>query len=107
MDVRFLLLFGHSIFHLLRSLTEFKRTLSPHCTMASTNEPADPIAKGILSTAKQSLSDLLKWKQRVVVVNDYGESQCEWQQPAPLQNPIRLFMQLSARDVSLTMSMNT
>ena len=72
--------------------------------MASTNEPADPIAKGILPTVKQSLSDLLKWKQRVIVVNDYGESQCEWQQPAPLQNPVILFMQLGARDVSIVVT---
>ena len=64
------------------------------------SEPADPIAKGIIPTARQSLSDLLKWKQRTVVVNDFGETSCEWQDPEPLTNPITLFMQLKARDVS-------
>ena len=68
--------------------------------MASPNEPADPIAKGVIPTAKQNLSDLLKWKQRVEVTNDYGESSCEWQTPEPLKNPISLFAQLRARDVS-------
>jgi hypothetical protein len=68
--------------------------------MASPNEPADPIAKGVIPTAKQNLSDLLKWKQRVEVTNDYGESSCEWQAPEPLKNPISLFAQLGARDVS-------
>ena len=64
------------------------------------SEPADPIAKGVIPTARQSLSDLLKWKQRTVVVNDFGETSCEWQDPEPLTNPITLFMQLKARDVS-------
>ena len=66
--------------------------------MASTYEPADPIAKGILPTAKQSLSDLFVWKQRVVVTNDFGEEHTEWQSPEPLKNPISLFAQLSLRD---------
>jgi hypothetical protein len=68
--------------------------------MASTNEPADPIAKGILPTAKQSLSDLFKWKQRTVVNNDFGEQGVEWQQPIPFQNPFGLMAQLNAQDVS-------
>ena len=78
--------------------------LSPHfivyfkLTAMSFNEPADPIAKGIWPTAKQSLSDLFKWKQRVAVTNDYGETHCEWQSPEPLKNPISLFAQLSAKD---------
>lgn len=72
--------------------------------MSTTNEPAEPIVKGIVPTAKQSLRDLFKWKQRVVVTNDFGESRCEWQKPEPLQNPISLFAQLSARDVSLAPS---
>jgi hypothetical protein len=63
-------------------------------------EPADPIVKGIIPTAKQSLSDLLKWKQRVVVTNEHGETHCEWQDPEPLKNPFSLFAQLSGRDVS-------
>lgn len=71
--------------------------------MSTPNEPADPIAKGIIPTAKQSLSDLLKWKQRVVLTNDFGESRCEWQTPEPLKNPISLFAQLSARDVSIVL----
>ncbi|KAL5396389.1 hypothetical protein PMIN06_005653 [Paraphaeosphaeria minitans] len=66
--------------------------------MSATNEPADPIAKGILSTAKQSLKDLFIWKQRVVVRNEYGEEHTEWQLPEPLKNPISLFAQLSAKD---------
>lgn len=69
--------------------------------MSSPNEPADPLAKGVIPTAKQGLSDLFKWKQRVVVINDAGESRCEWQTPEPLKNPISLFAQLSARDVSV------
>lgn len=67
--------------------------------MATVNEPADPIAKGMIPTAKQSLGDLFKWKQRVVVTNDFGESHCEWQKPTPLENPFSLMAQLGARDV--------
>ena len=66
--------------------------------MATNYEPADPIAKGIIPTAKQSLSDLFKWKQRVVVTNDIGEQHTEWQAPEPLKNPISLLALLSARD---------
>lgn len=62
------------------------------------NEPADPLAKGTLATAKQSFRDLFIWKQRVVVSNDYGETRCEWQQPDPWKNPFSLMAQLSARD---------
>jgi len=61
-------------------------------------EPAEPIAKGILPTAKQSISDLFKWKQRVVVENDLGETHTVWQTPEPLKNPISLMAPLSARD---------
>jgi len=67
-------------------------------TLPSGNEPADPIAKGILPTAKQAWKDLFIWKQRVVVTNDFGETHTEWQAPEPLKNPISLFAQLSARD---------
>jgi len=66
--------------------------------MASTNEPADPLAKGTLATAKQAWSDLFVWKQRVVVTNDYGEEYTEWQSPEPLKNPFSLLAQLSAKD---------
>ena len=64
----------------------------------STATPADPLAKGIRATAKQSLKDLFVWKQRVVVSNDVGETACEWRDPDRMQNPVSLFMQLSARD---------
>lgn len=60
-------------------------------------QPADPLAKGIIPTAKQSLKDLFIWKQRVVVSNDYGETTCVWKDPEPLRNPISLFAQLSAK----------
>ncbi|KAF1936838.1 carboxylic acid transport protein [Clathrospora elynae] len=66
--------------------------------MASANRPADPLAKGIIPTAKQALKDLFTWDQRVVVRNDYGEEHCEWQKPEPLKNPITLFAQLSLKD---------
>lgn len=64
----------------------------------TTNEPADPVAKGTFATAKQSLRDLFIWKQRVVVTNDFGETHTEWQSPQPLKNPFTLFAQLSAKD---------
>ncbi|KAI0126304.1 carboxylic acid transport protein [Xylariales sp. AK1849] len=66
--------------------------------MTTQNEPADPLAKGTIATAKQSWSDLFKWKQRIVVHNDLGETHTEWQAPPPLRNPISLFMLLSAKD---------
>jgi hypothetical protein len=66
--------------------------------MASTNEPADPLAKGTIATAKQAWSDLFVWKQRVVVTNDYGEEYTEWQEPESLKNPFSLLAQLSAKD---------
>ncbi|KAI0179068.1 carboxylic acid transport protein [Hypoxylon sp. FL1284] len=66
--------------------------------MAHGNEPADPLAKGIIATAKQSWSDLFRWKQRVVVMNELGESYTEWQSPERLKSPISLLRQLSARD---------
>ncbi|ORY13900.1 carboxylic acid transport protein [Clohesyomyces aquaticus] len=66
--------------------------------MATTNEPADPIAKGVLATAKQSWSDLFKWKQRVVVTNEFGETHTEWQSPEPLKDPFSLLAQLGAKD---------
>ncbi|KAI1333902.1 major facilitator superfamily domain-containing protein [Xylariaceae sp. FL0016] len=66
--------------------------------MATANEPADPLAKGTLATAKQSFSDLFKWKQRVLVTNELGESHTEWQAPEKLRNPISLCRLLRARD---------
>ncbi|KAF2010576.1 MFS general substrate transporter [Aaosphaeria arxii CBS 175.79] len=66
--------------------------------MATSYEPADPLAKGTLATAKQAWSDLFIWKQRVVVTNDHGETHTEWQSPEPLKNPISLMAQLKAKD---------
>lgn len=60
--------------------------------------PADPLAKGILPTAKQAWRDLFIWKQRVVVSNLHGETATEWVDPEPLRNPVSLLAQLSARD---------
>jgi MFS family permease len=62
------------------------------------NEPADPLAKGIIPTMRQSIKDLFIWKQRVVVSNEYGETRCEWQEPDRIKNPIGLFAQLSLKD---------
>lgn len=66
--------------------------------MESTHEPADPVAKGVIPTAVQSLRDLFTWKQRIVVTNSLGEESCEWAKPVPLKNPISLLAQLSAKD---------
>lgn len=62
------------------------------------NEPADPLARGIIPTAKQSVRDLFVWKQRVLVSNQDGETNCEWQEAERWKNPISLFAQLSAKD---------
>lgn len=64
--------------------------------MESTGEMAEPMAKGVLATAKQSFGDLFKWKQRVEIINEFGEAHTEWQKPLPLANPISLLRQLSA-----------
>ncbi|KAI0400115.1 carboxylic acid transport protein [Xylaria palmicola] len=66
--------------------------------MATNYEPADPLAKGIIPTAKQSFADLFKWKQRVIVTNELGETHAEWQSPAPLKNPFSLMAQLRPKD---------
>jgi len=66
--------------------------------MESTHEPAEPIAKGVLATARQSLKDLFIWKQRVEVTNAFGEKSAEWARPVPLRNPISLMALLSGRD---------
>lgn len=62
------------------------------------SEPADPLAKGVVATAKQSFKDLFIWKKRVVVSNAYGETRCEWQENDKFVNPFSLFAQLSAKD---------
>lgn len=64
----------------------------------STNEPAEPEAKGILATAKQSWSDLFRWQMRVEVTNEVGETRYEWQNPERLKNPISMCAELSLRD---------
>jgi hypothetical protein len=66
--------------------------------MATTNRPADPLAKGTVATAKQAFKDLFIWDQRIVVSNDFGEEHCEWQKPEPLKNPISLLAQLKLKD---------
>lgn len=66
--------------------------------METTHEPADPVAKGVIPTASQSIRDLFTWKQRVVVTGPDGESSCEWAKPIPLKNPVSLMAQLSAKD---------
>lgn len=60
-------------------------------------EIAEPIAKGTFASAKQSFGDLFKWKQRVEITNEYGETLTVWQKPAPLKNPISLLAMLSAK----------
>lgn len=77
--------------HLFSSIVKMSATISG-------NEPAEPIPDGIWATAKQSFGDLFKWKQRVAVTNEYGETHAEWQEPEPLKNPVSLFMQLGPRD---------
>ena len=62
------------------------------------NEPAEPIAKGILPTAKQAFGDLFRWKRRVEVTDENGQVRTEWQSPEPLRNPISLCMMLNFRD---------
>lgn len=72
--------------------------MSQEPTASTANlEPAEPIVKGTFATAKQQFSDLFKWKQRVEITNEYGESVCVWQAPPPLKNPISLLAQLSAK----------
>lgn len=63
--------------------------------MESTGREAEPIAKGILASARQSFRDLFRWEQRVQITNEYGEYRTEWQKPLPLRNPFSLFAQLS------------
>ncbi|KAK8170990.1 carboxylic acid transport protein [Phyllosticta citrichinensis] len=64
----------------------------------SQNEPAEPIATGVFAVAKQSFGDLFRWKQRVLITNEYGEERTEWQAPEPLPNPFSLFAQLTLRN---------
>ena len=63
--------------------------------MESTGREAEPIAKGVFATAKQSFRDLFRWEQRVQISNEYGEYRTEWQRPLPLSNPFSLFAKLS------------
>lgn len=66
--------------------------------MSAQPQPAEPIVKGTFATTKQSFGDLFRWKQRVEITNEYGESTYVWQAPAPLKNPISLFAQLSGKE---------
>ncbi|KAI1638340.1 major facilitator superfamily domain-containing protein [Biscogniauxia mediterranea] len=66
--------------------------------MATNNELADPIAQGTFATAKQCFGDLFRWKQRVVVTNELGESHAEWQTPEKFKNPISILLLLSAKN---------
>jgi len=66
--------------------------------MESTDKPAAPVAKGVLATARQGLSDLFIWEQRMEVTNAFGEKSTVWARPVPLRNPISLLAQLSGRD---------
>jgi hypothetical protein len=67
--------------------------------METTHEQADPVAKGVIATAKQSWHDLFTFKQRIVVATGpHGEALAtEWARPAPLQNPIRQLATLTPR----------
>ena len=49
------------------------------------NEPAEPVAKGILPTCKQAFGDLFIWRQRIEIVDSDGEIRTEWQSPKPLE----------------------
>ncbi|KAG6306954.1 hypothetical protein E4U45_005983 [Claviceps purpurea] len=65
---------------------------------SQTAEPADPLAVGILPTARQSFRDLFIWRRRVVLSNEYGETRCEWRDPDRFINPFSLLAQLSAKN---------
>ncbi|KAF4120732.1 MFS transporter, SHS family, lactate transporter [Geosmithia morbida] len=77
-------------------MTESSRAENAFATPPGTY-PADPLAKGVIPTAKQSLHDLFVWRQRVVLTNDYGETVCLWKDPDPIRNPISLMGQLTAK----------
>ncbi|KAF2841275.1 MFS general substrate transporter [Patellaria atrata CBS 101060] len=63
--------------------------------MPAEHEPAEPYAKGTFATAKQAWGDLFRWKQRVEIFNDYGETHYEWKSPEPLEDPFTLLRQLT------------
>ena len=66
--------------------------------METTNEVADPIARGWRNTARQSIRDLFIWKQRVAITNEDGETETRWAKPLPLKNPVSLMAQLSLKN---------
>ncbi|KAF9270056.1 MFS general substrate transporter [Marasmius fiardii PR-910] len=66
--------------------------------MPSTNEPAEPIAKGILPTARQAFGDLFKWKRRVEVADKHGQVRTEWQPLDRVRNPFSLCALLTFKD---------
>ncbi|OCK82165.1 MFS general substrate transporter [Lepidopterella palustris CBS 459.81] len=51
-----------------------------------------------MTSSRQHLRDLFRWKVRVVQHNKNGEVQVEYQSPTPLHNPIRLLRDLHKRD---------
>ncbi|KAK1760164.1 general substrate transporter [Echria macrotheca] len=63
--------------------------------MENTNRPAEPIAKGVLASARQAWGDLFIWEQRVVITNVAGEECTVWARPAPLRNPFSLMSMLT------------
>jgi MFS family permease len=65
--------------------------------MEITQQSAEPIAKGVRATARQSWKDLFTWNQRVEVTNEFGQKSTRWARPVPLKNPISLLGQLSAK----------
>lgn len=71
--------------------------ISSSSNMAIEKNLGSPPPKGVFATVKQSWGDLFRWKQRVLVTNELGESHTEWQAPEKLQNPLSLFMQLNAK----------
>jgi len=66
--------------------------------MASGAVDGGPIVKGTRATAKQGLSDLFKWKHRVIIENEFGEERQELRNPEKLLNPFSLLALLSAKD---------
>lgn len=81
----------------LGEITSIGVGISSSSNMAIEKNLGSPPPKGVFATAKQSWGDLFRWKQRVLVTNELGESHTEWQAPEKLQNPLSLFMQLNAK----------
>ena len=65
--------------------------------MPKNHEPAEPMSRGILYTAKQAWGDLFIWQQRVVITDEHGKERTEWQDPPKFINPFSLFAQLDLK----------